>query len=98
MAYGPFVQRAGPVKLRKILIFHRIVLFVLVLGSTWFVGMVLSTILSSEGLTPLKWAIICIFTVLGGWISITFWINLMGFIMLMRGQDLLLINVESRDQ
>jgi len=87
LAYRPFIQRTGPARLAKILIFRRILFLILVLGSTWVGGHMISTILSQQEVRPLKWAIICIFIVLFAWISITFWTGLIGFIMLMRGGD-----------
>jgi membrane glycosyltransferase len=66
---------------------RRMIFFILVLSSTWLGGNTISTILGSEGLTQLTVAIICIFTVLFGWISATFWTALLGFITLTRHRD-----------
>jgi len=87
MVYRPFVPKNVLNKLKNILMIRRSVLFVLVLSTTALAGIMVSTILGPEELRPLKYMIISVFMVLFGWISITFWTCLLGFIMLMRRHD-----------
>lgn len=47
----------------------------------------ITTIFSPQGLSPLRMAIIAVFTFLSGWISINFWTGVFGFLISLRKND-----------
>ncbi|MDE2027667.1 MAG: glucans biosynthesis glucosyltransferase MdoH [Candidatus Omnitrophica bacterium] len=64
---------------------RRILLFILTSASTWAAGGMICAILKPGPPLVMKGAIICIFTVLFAWISISFWTAVIGFLMLAGG-------------
>jgi membrane glycosyltransferase len=83
MAYQPRIAKGSVVGLNNTVFLRRLIIFILLLASAGFGAHTMTAILSPQGLTTLKWAIIGVFTLLFGWISLTFWTALMGFILLM---------------
>ncbi len=69
------------------LFLRRLVFFGLVMASTVWGGRTINTILSPDDPSKLTVAIICLFTILFGWISSTFWTVLLGFVTLMRRNE-----------
>ncbi len=87
MAYRNYVAPLSLVQSGKSLFLRRILFFALVLTSTWLAGRWMGTIVSPEGVITLKWMIVAIFSVLFGWISMTFWTAVMGFFLLLQEKD-----------
>ncbi len=75
----------------SILAVRRSFFFSLVLISTIIGTMTITTILSPNGLSPLKWTIITVFTFLFGWIAVNFWTIIFGFYLALNKQDDLLV-------
>ncbi len=71
----------------SILAVRRSLFFGLVLISTVIGTLTIKTVLSSGGLSPIKWSIITIFTFLFGWIAINFWTIIFGFFISLSKQD-----------
>ena len=90
MAYRPFTGHApssGEQRRQKILAFRRSIFFILVAVSTYIAGATFTTILKSDGLTPLSGVIIGIFICLFGWISFNFWTVIFGFVTALSKSD-----------
>ncbi|MBF0619709.1 MAG: glucans biosynthesis glucosyltransferase MdoH [Candidatus Omnitrophica bacterium] len=81
------VRAPGDPGRRSLLSVRRIFFFGLVLASTILAAVTITTIVSPAGLTPLRWAIVVIFTFLFGWISINFWTVIFGFLISLRNED-----------
>ncbi|MEW5895065.1 MAG: glucans biosynthesis glucosyltransferase MdoH [Candidatus Omnitrophota bacterium] len=74
----------------SILAIRRSFFFGLVLISTIIGVRSIITILSPQGISPLEWMIIVIFTFLFGWIAINFWTIIFGFFICINNKDNLL--------
>ena len=70
-----------------VLTFRRSIFFILVVVSTSIASVTFTTVLGADGLTPLSWVIIGIFTCLFGWITFNFWTVIFGFIVALRKKD-----------
>ena len=66
---------------------RRVLLGGLVLGQTYLATHFMSTVLPYGGRQPLELAIMVLFAILFGWISVGFWTALAGFALLLSGKD-----------
>ena len=90
MIHRPFIARnlSGSERRRgMILAVRRTIFFILVVVSTYIAASTFKTILSAEGLHPLAWTIIGIFTCLFAWLSFNFWTVIFGFVVALRKID-----------
>jgi len=72
---------------RGILAIRRSLFFILVCISTYMGGSTFMKIMSADGLHPLAWVIIGVFSCLFGWISFNFWTVIFGFVVALRKND-----------
>ena len=90
MAYRPFIAPAaahGDEQRGRVLAIRRTAFFILVAASTSIAGAAFTTIMGTDGLTPLSLAIISLYIFLFGWISFNFWTVIFGFWVALRKKD-----------
>lgn len=71
---------------------RRLVFFSLVSATTVMALVLLTSVYQADGLTPLEMALLLLYGVLIGWISLSFWAASIGFVIQLRGRDGAAIN------
>ena len=90
MGYRPADPKKAIFRNRRqtlVLAWRRTFFFILVLASTAIGSWMITTIMSPQGLTPLRWSIVIVFTFLFGWIAVNFWTVIFGFFVSLVNND-----------